>query len=65
MVHNCNEDALYTVPEMRRADAMLRETFDKGGAAEMYRCNFYPGGHKFDLEMQKDAFDWFDRHLKP
>lgn len=64
MVLNCNEDALYTVPEMRRADAILRETFEKGGAAGMYRCNFYSGGHKFDLEMQKDAFDWFDRHLK-
>jgi dienelactone hydrolase len=64
MVLNCTEDPLYTMSEMRRADAMLRETFEKGGAAEMYRCNFYPGGHKFDREMQKDAFDWFDRHLK-
>jgi dienelactone hydrolase len=64
MVQNCNEDALYTVPEMQRADAMLRETFERGGAAEMYRCNFYSGGHKFDLEMQKDAFDFLDRHLK-
>lgn len=64
MVLNCNEDALYTVPEMRRADAMMGETFAKAGAKEMYRCNFYSGGHKFDLEMQKDAFDWFDKHLK-
>jgi len=30
----------------------------------MYRCNFYPGGHKFDRPMQADAFAWFDRHLK-
>jgi dienelactone hydrolase len=64
MVLNCNEDALYTLPEMRRAEGMLRETFEKGGAADKYRCNFYPGGHKFDLEMQQDAFAWFDRHLK-
>lgn len=64
MVLNCNEDALYTVPEMRRADAMMRETFEKAGVPDKYRCNFYSGGHKFDLEMQKDAFDWFDRHLK-
>ena len=65
MVLNCNEDALYTVPEMQRADAMIRETFEKAKAAQMYRCNFYSGGHKFDLEMQKDAFEWFDQHLKP
>jgi dienelactone hydrolase len=64
MVQNCNDDALYTVAEMQRADAMLRQTFQNGGAAEQYRCNFYSGGHKFDLEMQKDAFEWFDRHLK-
>jgi dienelactone hydrolase len=64
MVLNCNEDALYTVPEMQRADQMIRETFEKGGAGPMYQCNFYPGGHKFDLEMQRDAFAFFDRHLK-
>ena len=64
MVLNCTEDALYTVPEMRRADKIMSETFERGGATEMYRCNFYSGGHKFDLEMQRDAFEWFDRHLK-
>lgn len=64
LVLNCNEDPLFTMPEMKRADVMLRETFDKGGVSEKYKCNFYPGGHKFDLEMQKDAFAWFDKHLK-
>ncbi|HEY3129496.1 MAG TPA: prolyl oligopeptidase family serine peptidase [Acidobacteriota bacterium] len=64
MILNCNEDPLYTLSEMKRADEMLRETFRRGGAAEMYRSKFYPGGHKFDREMQADAFDWFDRHLK-
>ncbi|WP_250847025.1 alpha/beta hydrolase family protein [Aquisphaera insulae] len=64
MVLNCNEDGLYTLPEMHRADDILRETFAKGGAAAAYRCNFYGGGHKFDREMQKDAFAWFDEHLK-
>ena len=28
------------------------------------RCSFYPGPHKFDLDMQAEAFDWFDRWLK-
>ena len=63
-VLNCNEDALFTLSEMKRADVMLKETFEKGGVSEKYKCNFYPGGHKFDLEMQKDAFAWFDQHLK-
>lgn len=64
MVLNCREDPLYTLPEMQRADAILRETFERAGAADRYRCNFYGGGHKFDLEMQADAFAWFDRFLK-
>ncbi len=51
MVLNCTEDPLYTLSEMQRADAMIRETFERAGAAEHYRCNYYPGGHKFDIAM--------------
>jgi len=65
LVQNCVGDPLYTVAEMKRADAMMRETFERGGAGNRYRCTFYPGGHKFDREMQAEAFDWFDRHLRP
>lgn len=64
MILSCTEDPLYTLPEVKRADEMLRETFRLGGAHDMYRSKFYMGGHKFDREMQADAFDWFDRHLK-
>jgi dienelactone hydrolase len=64
MVLNCTEDPLYTLPEMQRADAMIRETFERAGAAEHYRCNYYPGEHKFDKAMQSDAFGWFDKYLK-
>src|SRR5262245_47752727 len=64
MVLNCNEDPLYTLAEMKRADAIMHDTFERAGAADRYRCNFYPGGHKFDRPMQADAFAWFDRHLR-
>jgi hypothetical protein len=64
LVQNCNEDPLYTLAEMKRADTMLRETYELGGASQQYRCSFYPGGHKFDREMQAEAFAWFDQHLK-
>lgn len=59
-----NDDALYTLPEMKRADKILRDVYGKAGAAERYRGRFYAGGHKFDQQMQLDAFDWFDRWLK-
>ena len=64
MVLNCTEDPLYTVAEMKRADAMMADIFKRANAADRYRCNFYPGGHKFDKAMQVDAFAWFDQHLK-
>ena len=63
MVLNSNQDQLYTLPEMKRSDQILAEVFRKADAENKYRCNFYEGGHKFDLEMQRDAFDWFDQWL--
>jgi Acetyl esterase (deacetylase) len=64
LVLNCKEDKLYTLSEMQRADAMMAETFKRAGAPQNYRTIFYEGGHRFDKEMQADAFDWFDRFLK-
>jgi len=65
MVLNCRQDELYTMPEMQRADAMIADTFKRADAADRYRSIYYDGGHKFDRAMQKDAFDWFDRWLRP
>jgi hypothetical protein len=64
MVLNNLQDPLFSLPEMRRADEMLREVYEKAGAAERYSCHFYPGPHKLDLKMQEDAFGWFDRWLR-
>jgi len=63
MVMNDNEDQLYTLPEMKRAHEILQEVYAKAGAADRYQGRFYPGGHKFDAQMQEEAFDWFDRWL--
>ncbi len=64
MVMSNNEDQLYTLPEMKKADAILREVYEKAGVSERYSGKFYPGGHKFDAAMQNDAFKWFDQWLK-
>jgi dienelactone hydrolase len=63
LVLNNADDELFTLPEMERAAAILYEIYDKAGATNHYRCTFYPGPHKFDLEMQAEAFDWFDQWL--
>ena len=64
LVLNNRQDALFTMPEMERADRILSEVYKKAGAPERYRASFYDGPHKFDREMQKEAFAWFDRWLK-
>jgi dienelactone hydrolase len=64
LVLNDNEDSLFTLEEMHRADAILTEVYQKAGARERYRASFYPGPHKFDRPMQEEAFAWFDRWLK-
>lgn len=64
LVLNNNQDTLYTPPEMKKADEILSEVYRKAGAPEKYRANFYDGPHKFDAEMQSDAFEWFDKWLK-
>jgi dienelactone hydrolase len=63
LVLNNEEDQLFTLPEMQRADEILQEVYDKAGAADRYTASFYPGPHKFDREMQAEAFEWFDRWL--
>jgi dienelactone hydrolase len=64
MVLNSRQDGLYTLAQMQRADAMIADTFKLAHAEGRYKSIFYEGGHKFDREMQKDAFDWFDRFLE-
>jgi dienelactone hydrolase len=64
LVLNDEDDQLFTMPEMKRADQILSEVYRKAGADDRYRCTFYPGPHKFDLKMQAEAFDWFDRWLR-
>ena len=64
LVLNDSEDDLYTLPEMNRAEKILREIYGKAEAPEKFKCSYYPGGHKFDAAMQAEAFDWFDRWLK-
>lgn len=64
MVLNNIDDQLFTMPEMERADKILGDVYRKADAEDRYQCSFYPGPHKFDLKMQAEAFDWFDRWLK-
>lgn len=65
LILNDEDDELYTLPEMKRADKILNEVYIKANAADRYRCSYYPGIHKFDKKMQEEAFNWFDKWLAP
>ncbi|MEX2512797.1 MAG: alpha/beta hydrolase family protein [Cyclobacteriaceae bacterium] len=64
LVLNDKEDQLYTLPEMRKADRILQELFEKANAPDHYRASYFPGLHKFDIPMQQEAFAWWDQWLK-
>ena len=64
LVLNNRQDSLFTLTEMERAARILTEIYNKAGVPERFRASFHDGPHKFDLEMQKEAFEWFDRWLK-
>lgn len=64
LVLNDIDDGLFTLPEMQRADEMLRQVYKKAGAEGRYKASFHPGPHKFDKKMQAEAFAWFDQWLK-
>jgi dienelactone hydrolase len=64
MVQGDREDPLWTLAGQEQADVKLRKIYARMGAPEAYKGMFYPGPHKFDLPMQKDAFEWFEKWLK-
>jgi dienelactone hydrolase len=62
-VLNDTNDDLYTPPEMREAERILCDVYQKAGSLRHLNFSYYPGPHKFDKKMQADAFDWLDRWL--
>ena len=52
------QDHLFTEEGMRDAHTRLKNHYASVGKPDAYTGQFYPGPHKFDLEMQAAAFDW-------
>lgn len=64
LVLNNRNDPLFSLEEMRRADEILGRVYEFAGAEDRYRASFYAETHKFDREMQAEAFEWFDDTLR-
>ncbi len=46
---------------MQAADTILQDVYAKAKASDRYEARFYEGGHKFDVQMQEEAFAWLER----
>lgn len=63
LVQYDRDDDLFTLAGMQAADQRIRGHYAGVGAAQAYTGQFFPGPHKFDLEMQAAAFAWFQQTL--
>lgn len=57
------DDYLFTQTGMKDAHTRLQSHYESAGKPDAYTGQFYPGTHKFDLEMQFVAFDWLKKQL--
>ena len=57
------QDYLFTETGMKDAHARLQRHYASIGAPDAYTGQFYPGTHKFDLEMQFAAFEWLKQQI--
>lgn len=64
LVQYASDDALFTPADMRAADRRIAAHYGAMGAAETYRGEFYPGPHRFDAQMQQNAFAWLKARLR-
>jgi len=63
LVQYDTEDDLFTPAGMHAAHERLAAHYASVGQPAAYTGQFYPGPHKFDLEMQEAAFEWLGRQL--
>lgn len=63
LVQYDNADDLFTLAGMHAAHERLQTIYHEAGNHRGYTGQFYPGPHKFDVEMQDKAFAWLKENL--
>jgi hypothetical protein len=64
LVINGSRDALFALDGVKAAFDKIGRCYAKAGAAERVRCSLYDAPHEFNLEMQKEAWQWLGRWLR-
>ena len=63
LVQYDTDDNLLTLEGMQAAHQKLAAHYQGAGQPQAYTGQFYPGPHKFDIDMQEAAFDWLEHWL--
>lgn len=64
LVQQCRRDGLFPPEGMEESVQKIASIYEKCGAPAAFSGRFYDQRHIFNIEMQEDAFAWFDKHLK-
>ncbi len=64
LVQQCRRDALFPLEGMEAAVDVIGRSYARGDVGERFTHRFYDVPHEFNVEMQEEAFRWFDAHLK-
>jgi len=65
LVQQCRRDALFPLEGMQAAVETVASVYANAGISERFTSRFYDVPHQFNVQMQEDAFAWFDTHLRP
>ena len=63
MVINGSQDQLFPPEGVEAAFRKIEQCFRKAGVPERQRCRLYDAPHRFDAQMQADAWEWLERSL--
>lgn len=64
MVQQCRRDGLFPLEGMEDAVSDLEQIYQLANASSSFDGRFYDERHIFNRQMQEEAFDWLDQHLK-
>lgn len=64
LVQQCSRDGLFPLSGMKAAVEKIAAVYEKGGAKDRFAGRFYDVPHEFNRDMQDDAFEFLDKHLK-
>jgi dienelactone hydrolase len=65
MVINGSQDRLFALEGVKAAFDKIGRCYAKAGVPDRQRCRLFDAPHEFNLEMQREAWEWLGGTLKP